>query len=148
MKNYAAWMVVPVAIAAAFAVTPAAYGDTITTPLPDAAVNSSGYPTVSLTGTSGGSVSDAQCGHIAANANHVVRVTEDFTALRYRLTSGGSPTLLIKGPEGRNQCVMADSFSGGAIEVPGTWTTGAYSVFVGDQNDGSYSYTLTITQED
>jgi len=103
--------------------------------------------TVVVQGTSGGSQSSS-CGFISGSPSQVVRVTEPFAALRFRVEGGDSTTLLIQGPDGRNQCVMADSLAGGVIEVTGVWDQGRYTLFVGEQNQARTNpYTLSVVQE-
>lgn len=134
MKLFNPWLVVSTALSMTLAAT-AAFAD-VQTPLRSPIV---------ISGTSGGNQS-SQCGSIANAPNQTVRVTESFAPLRFRVESAGEPTLLITSAGGRNQCVMADSFSGGTIEVPGVWEQGTYSVYVGDRSGGRHSFTLTITQ--
>lgn len=125
---------VPTAIAATLAIATAVYGNPVQTPL---------AAPVTVTGNSGGGQS-SQCGFIA-NAPSQVIVVSQPTPLRFQLQSQGQPTLWITGPV--NRCVMADGLSGGAIELPGVWEQGTYSVYVGDLNQGSHPFTLSITQE-
>jgi hypothetical protein len=74
----------------------------------------------------------------------VVQVAEDAN-LRITLQAGGQPSLLIRNPSGQEFCVPADSYSGGKIDIPGRWTKGNYSVYVGDRSNGQYPYTLSIS---
>lgn len=100
-----------------------------------------------IQGTSGGSQSSS-CGFIGAAPSEVVQVTEPFAALRFRVEGGAGTTLLIQGPGGRDQCVMADSLADGIIEVTGVWDQGSYALFVGEQTQANrQSYTLSIVQE-
>jgi hypothetical protein len=137
MKLLMKALVVPAALLATLTAATVAQAD-VQTPIPSGQAVSQG--------SSGGSQS-SQCGFIASAPNEVVRVTGGNASLRFTLQSEGQPTLLIQGPGGRNQCVMADSYSGGNIEVPGVWEEGTYSVFVGDRTQASHPYTLTIVQE-
>lgn len=102
---------------------------------------------VQVSGTSGGGQKDSGCaGNIAASPNHTIQVTED-TSLRFTLqASGGQPTLLIRGASGQNFCVAADSYSNGKVVIPGRWSRGTYSVFVGDRANGRHPYTLSISR--
>jgi hypothetical protein len=136
VKRYMNWAVIPTALAIALATATSAYSDTVQTPLQSPVV---------VNGNSGGSQSGA-CGFVA-NAPSQVVVVNQPTPLRFTVQGQGQPTLLITGPGGRTQCVMADSFSGGNIEVPGVWNPGTYSVFVGNRTNGSFPYTLSINQE-
>ncbi len=137
MKLHLRWSVVPTAIAAVLALGGIAASQTVAIP-----PNS---PAVMLNGTSGGSVKDPGCaGFIASSPNHTIQVTEDSN-LRFSLKGAGQPTLLISGVQGQNVCVQADSLSGGKIEIPGRWSKGNYSVYVGDRAQGHNLYTLSIT---
>jgi hypothetical protein len=133
MKRHIRWLAFST-IAAALSIAPAAYSNPVQTPLASP---------VSVSGSSGGAQS-SQCGFIAGSPSQVVVVNQP-TPLRFKLQGQGQPTLWITGPV--NRCVMADQFSGGSIEVPGVWEQGTYSVYVGDRNQGSFPYTLSINQE-
>jgi hypothetical protein len=139
MKTRFDGMMLPTAIAMTVAIAAAvpsnpAHGNPVQTPL---------AAPVTVSGTSGGSQA-SQCGFIPAEPSQVI-VVDQPSPLRIKLQSQGQPTLWITGPS--NRCVMADSAAGGAIEVPGVWEQGTYSVFVGDMAQGSHPYTLSITQE-
>ncbi|MGG6297387.1 hypothetical protein ACQ4M4_23580 [Leptolyngbya sp. AN02str] len=131
------WAAVPFSLAMALAVSASALAQ-IQTPLQSEVV---------VQGNSGATQSSS-CGFIPASASQTVRVTESFTALRFRVQAGNSTTLLITGPGGRSNCAMAHSQSNGRIEVSGLWEPGVYSVFVGDRNQGSSApFTLSVLQE-
>lgn len=136
MKLYKRWSVVPTTIAAVLAMAGVASSQIVSvTP------NSSG---VTLDGTSGGARKDSSCaGFVADRPNHTIQVTEDSN-LRFSLKGTGQPTLLITGAQGQTICVQADSLSGGKIEIPGRWSKGNYSVYVGDRAQGRNPYTLSI----
>jgi hypothetical protein len=134
MKRRLTWLAVPTAIASTLAIATSAYSNPIQTPLANP---------ITVTGSSGGG-QQSQCGFIA-NAPSQVIVVNEPTPLRFRLQGQGQPTLWITGPVDR--CVMSDGFSGGTIELPGVWEQGTYSVYVGDLNESSHPYTLSITQE-
>lgn len=129
MKKH--WITLPLALIATLMAAIPTQAETIQTPL---------TASVTLTGSSGGGQS-GQCGFVAGSPNQIVNVTA-AAPLRFNLTSGGQPTLLIKGPV--NRCLMGN---GGSVEVVGVWQPGTYEVFVGDQAQGSHPYTLTITPE-
>jgi hypothetical protein len=133
MKERINWVAIPTAIAATMAIAAAAYSQPVQTPLASP---------ITVTGSSGGSQS-SQCGFVPGTPSQVVVVNQP-TPLRIQVQSQGQPTLWITGPV--NRCVMADKDSGGKIEVPGIWTAGTYSVFVGDLSQASHPYTLSITQ--
>ncbi|MBF2077570.1 MAG: hypothetical protein IGR76_03385 [Synechococcales cyanobacterium T60_A2020_003] len=129
--------VIPMALLATVAIAPTAMAGTTSTPINEPVV---------LRGTSGGS-QESDCGFISNQPNEMLRVTEGLTSLVFTLESQGQPTLLITGPHGFNQCVMANELSGGVIEVPGVWEEGNYSLFIGDRAGQENRYTLTIAQE-
>lgn len=128
---------IPAAALMALAVVSPAFAETTSTPI--------NAPVV-LQGTSGGG-QESDCGFISNQPSQTVRVTEAFTSLVFTLEGQGQPTLLITGPNGFNQCVMANELSGGVIEVPGVWEEGSYSLFVGDRAGQEHRYKLTIAQE-
>lgn len=133
------WSIVPTAMATVLAMAGLATSQTISI-APDS-------PTVTLNGTSGGSKKDTSCaGFISKVANHTIQVTADSN-LRFSLKGTGEPTLLITGSQGQSFCVQADSLSGGKIEVPGRWTKGNYSIFVGDRAQGQNPYVLSISPQ-
>lgn len=137
MRFHLNWNIISTAIALVLVSGTAALGQ-VQTPLQSSVV---------VQGTSGGSQSSA-CGFIAGSPSQTVRVTEAFTSLRFRVQGSEGSTLLISGPGGRTQCVMADRLSGGVIDVPGVWERGLYSLYVGDRTRGhSSAYTLSITPE-
>ncbi|NEQ24328.1 MAG: hypothetical protein F6K28_35445 [Microcoleus sp. SIO2G3] len=129
------WFALPTAIALALGLSGTAIANPVQTPLR--------APVVVSGNASGGQ--SGQCGFVSGTPTQVVQVTEDFTSLRFSVQGSGQPTLMVTGG-GRNQCVMADRFSQGAIAIPGVWERGTYSVFVGDRTQGSHPFTLSITQ--
>lgn len=127
-------LILPTALAATLALALVAHAQDIQTPL--------GAP-VTVSGNSGGSHA-SECGYLPDAPTQVIKVNQP-TPLRFKLQGQGQPTLWITGPV--NRCVMADNLSGGTIELPGMWEQGTYSVYVGDTNQSSHPYTLSITQE-
>ncbi|MGF1538606.1 MAG: hypothetical protein ACFB4J_19260 [Elainellaceae cyanobacterium] len=97
-----------------------------------------------VSGTSGGS-RQSSCGFIDEPALRV-QVNEPLASLRFRASGGGALTLLVTNGQSQD-CVMSDGLSGGAVELPGVWERGTYSVFVGDRNGNSHQYQLSVTQE-
>jgi hypothetical protein len=134
MKLQIKWAAIPTAIAMTLALATSVHSDPVHTPL---------SAPITVSGNSGGSES-SQCGFISSTPSQVIVVNQP-TPLRFQLQGQGQPTMWIKGPVER--CVMADSFSGGNLEVPGVWEQGTYSIFIGDLAQGSHPYTLSITQE-
>jgi hypothetical protein len=101
---------------------------------------------IRLKGSSGGQRATPDCGKIANNPNHTVKMTQDFTYLRFSVQSTGNPTLLIIEPGGRRSCILADRYSNGSIQSSGYWKKGIYQISVGDRSGTSHEYTLSITQ--
>jgi hypothetical protein len=139
MRTSLRWSVVPTAIATVFAMSGLAVSQVVSI--------SPNSQSIALSGTSGGSKKDTGCaGYISAAPNHSIQVTADSN-LRFSLQGAGDPTLMITGPQGQNICLQADSLSKGKIELPGRWTKGTYSVFIGDRNQAHNPYTLSITPQ-
>jgi hypothetical protein len=133
------WSILPTTIAAVVAMSGIAFGQTVS-------ISPNAQP-ITLNGTSGGTNKDPGCaGFIADRPNQTVQVTADSN-LRFTLQSSGQPTLLITGAQGQQFCVQADKLSNGKVEIPGRWTKGTYSVFVGDRAQGKNPYTLTIAPQ-
>lgn len=133
------WSIFPTTIAAVLAISGIASSQTV-------AVSPNTQP-ITLNGTSGGTKKDSSCaGFIADRPNHTVQVTADSN-LQFTLQGSGAPTLLITGAQGQTFCVQADRLSNGKIEIPGRWTKGTYSVFVGDRARGQNPYTLSIAPQ-
>jgi hypothetical protein len=139
MKTIKNWIVIPTALAILLSSVGVARTQTAIAPgfQPDPLV---------LTGSSGGSKASKGCGMIKATPNHIITLGDSFKYLRFSLQSAGQPTLLIEGPNG-SSCVQADSFSGGAIQAPGYWEKGNYSIYIGDRTGSQHPYTLSITQK-
>jgi hypothetical protein len=139
MKTTLRWSVIPTAIATVLALSGLATSQPIAIS-PDS-------QSISLSGTSGGSKKDSSCaGYISQAPNHSIQVTADSN-LRFSLQGAGAPTLLITGPQGQNICLQADKLSNGKIEIPGRWTKGAYSIFIGDRAQEQHPYTLSIAPQ-
>lgn len=132
------WLTVPITLAIGVGATRAAFSQSVV------AITATSQA-VELRGTTGGNQKVGGCaGYISSTPNHVVQVAEDAN-LRISLQAGGQPSLMIRNPSGQEFCVPADSYSGGKIDIPGRWTQGNYSVFVGDRANGQYPYTLSIS---
>lgn len=96
-------------------------------------------------GTSIGSNGN-NCANLASDPNIVVQIGQDISSMRFIVQSSGQPILKIDGPNSI-PCLMADSFSGGKIEVPGYWPQGTYSIYIGDRTSGPQDYTLSISSQ-
>ncbi|MFN6483993.1 MULTISPECIES: hypothetical protein [unclassified Nostoc] len=141
MKTLRLLAIVPTALAMSLVFTEANLAQT-----PTIQINRNLQPDpLILNGKSGGTVK-SNCGNISTEPSQVIQVTESLPYLRLTVESQGKPTLLIDGPGGRF-CVMADSYSGGKPELSGFWTTGKYSLYVGEQSQRQYSYSLSISQK-
>lgn len=138
MNKQTWWLAIPTALAIGLGTIETALSQTV-------AVSPNSRP-IELSGMSGGGNKDKSCaGFIAAAPNHTIQVTAD-SSLQFTLqAAGGQPALLIRGANGQDFCVPADSLSGGKIQIPGRWSKGNYSIFVGDRANGRHSYTLTIS---
>ncbi|CAN5804563.1 hypothetical protein BH23CYA1_BH23CYA1_19150 [soil metagenome] len=100
---------------------------------------------VELTGQTGGPESST-CGNINPAAGQVVRITEPFASLDFKVQSQGDYTLLITGPGGFRECVFAHNYDGGVIQAPGLLNQGEYQVHGGARRGESHPYTLSISQ--
>ena len=136
MKTKFNWAIVPATLTMVLAIAPAAFSQTARTPL--------SAPIV-VRGTSGGSQTHDSCRgfNFSDTPTQVIQVTEPSTALRFNVEGGGQLALLITGP---NNPMCIPSASGSAINVPGVWQQGTYSVYVGDRPQTSNAFTLSITQ--
>lgn len=134
MKRWMPWTTLSAAALLAGAIALPAQAD-INAPI-NSAVNRSGNIVVSA--------GNAQsCGLVPSQPVEVIHVTEAFASLQFTLDSSSGATLWITG-NGQNQCLYADSFSNGLIQLPGVWDQGTYSVYVGNRSAGNHSYQLTI----
>ena len=139
MNIKSCWLAIPAALAIVLGTTSAAFSAPV--------LISSGSSDVQLSGTSGGTQKDGACaGFVPAAPNHVVQVNSDVN-LDFTLRSTGQPALLIRSASGQSFCVPADSLSNGTVVIPGLWTKGTYSVFVGDRANGQHPYTLSISHK-
>jgi hypothetical protein len=134
------WSIFPTTIMAVFAMSSLASSQQVVSIASDPAP-------ITLNGTSGGAKKDSSCaGFIGDRPNHTIQVTADRN-LKFTLQGSGEPTLLITGAQGQNFCVQADRLSNGKVEIPGRWTKGSYSVFVGDRGGARNPYTLSISPQ-
>jgi hypothetical protein len=138
MQSRISWLAIPTAIAIAISSASAVHSQIVAvTP---------GSQKIELNGTSGGSKKESSCaGYVAAAPNHTIQVVEDM-GLTFTLKAAGEPALLIRGDNGKEFCVPADSFSNGEIKVPGRWKKGTYKIFVGDRANGKFPYALAVSK--
>jgi hypothetical protein len=140
MKNQPIWAIVPTALALILSAPGVARSDD---PTIEVGAILKTDP-IAFQGQSGGSVSTKDCGYISSKANHLVKITQRNDYLRFSITGGGQPTLLIEGPKDRF-CAIADPSSGENAEISGVWLPGTYRVYVGDRAGGQHNYTFSIS---
>lgn len=137
MKRFSLWMsFLPILLAAT--VTSPARSQTLTQTF-----LAQSSTTIEASGTSGGPRASS-CGFIANSPNQVLQVTEPFAPIDIKVQSTGDYTLMIEGPNGYSECVMAHDFGGGIIESPGVLNQGNYNIYIGDREGASHSFTLQI----
>jgi len=88
----------------------------------------------------------SSCGFISKHPVQTITITKPNANLYFKVTGGGEPTLLIRGPKGQSFCIPADGGNGGQIEVSGLWEQGDYNLFVGNRQSGIFSFTLSINE--
>lgn len=82
-------------------------------------------------------------GWIPSEANHVIRLEQNFHAMRWKIEAPGDTTLLIQGPDGVR---CADDAGGRDPQVEGEFPEGTYRVSVGSYTRGeTIPYRLVIT---
>lgn len=77
------------------------------------------------------------CDAVPSASNHTMNVTEMTGVTVSVKSNGGTPTLLVDGPDG---CFYALA-NGGVAQIPGFWSNGTHSIYVGG---GAGAVTLTI----
>ena len=103
--------------------------------------------TQTVQGKTGGPINSKGCGYISSSPNHVINISKrvDYMHLSVR-TSGGQPTLLVKGPSSQDSfCVLGDAASGFKPEMSGVWEPGKYQIYVGDLSGKNHPFTLNIS---
>jgi hypothetical protein len=145
MKKPAEHLLTSVALAIAIITFCAAIGESKTTKI------SQNFPTDTDTidGQSGGGVDSKGCGFIGSSPNYVLNVDKRLDYMRITVrTSGGQPTLLVKGPGADDSfCILADRVSGFQPEISGVWEPGEYKIYVGDRNGGQFPFKLNISKK-
>jgi hypothetical protein len=86
------------------------------------------------------------CGFLPNAPVQNLQVNEDFASLDIGVTGDSGITLYIEGANGFMECFTTDNLSGSSIDAPGLLNRGSYSLYVGNNNQVSTSYTLTIRQ--
>jgi hypothetical protein len=88
----------------------------------------------------------SNCGFLPNNAVQNLEVNEDFASLDIGVTGNSGITLLIEGSNGFTECFTTDNLSGSTIDAPGLLNRGSYSLYIGNNNQVTTDYTLTIRQ--
>ena len=95
---------------------------------------------ITLEGDSGGTEA-SDCGNIATEANHRVKIEEALPYLRFQVEGDGEFTLSVQSSTG-SFCALGEN-----PQIGGFWSEGEYDIYVGDRGQESLPYTLTITEE-
>ncbi|MEM9217452.1 MAG: hypothetical protein AAGD25_24320 [Cyanobacteria bacterium P01_F01_bin.150] len=138
MKYCGQWIFIPIALASTFvaSILPAWAAPQLTTPL-------QGTETIRVTSTT----QAAPCNAANTQPEAVsIQVTGGLTSINFDVSgSGGQPTLrVVNKSNGDETCVTADNLSGSQVELSAAWDDGNYSVYVGDRNGESHTFTLSI----
>jgi hypothetical protein len=97
-------------------------------------------------GQSGGSIDTKGCGFISKEPNQVIEIMERIDYMKLKVqASGGQPTLLVDGPNGR-LCAMGNDDSGTNAQISGIWLPGKYFIYVGDRAGSTHSFTLSVAK--
>ncbi len=75
-----------------------------------------------------------------------LQVNEDFASLDIEVSGESGVTLYIEGANGFMECFTTDNLSGSSIDAPGLLNRGSYSLYVGNNNQVTTTYSLTIRQ--
>ena len=138
MKYRGRWSFIPIAMTAMLAtpLLPALAAPKLTAPL-------QGQETITVTPTN----QAAPCNAPNTQPEAVtIQVTGGLTSLDFEVSgNGGQPTLrVVNEGNGDETCVTADNLSGSQVELSAAWEDGTYSVYVGDRNGESHTFTLSI----
>ncbi|TVQ57775.1 MAG: hypothetical protein EA366_07990 [Spirulina sp. DLM2.Bin59] len=85
------------------------------------------------------------CNAIPNSPSHRMRINNPM-AVEIKATGNESqPTLMINGPDG---CFYAMATrSGGTAKIPGLWSAGEHTIYVGDASGAPHRYQLVITPD-
>ncbi len=86
------------------------------------------------------------CGYLPNAPVQNLQVNEDFASLDIEVNGDNGVTLYIEGGNGFMECFTTDNLSGSSIDAPGLLNRGSYSLYVGNNNQVSTGYNLTIRQ--
>lgn len=85
------------------------------------------------------------CNAIPSSPSHRMRIASPMAVEIQATGNESQPTLMINGPDG---CFYAMATrSGGTAKIPGLWSAGEHTIYVGDANGASSRYQLVITPE-
>ena len=131
MKNIATKNIASLLIATAVAAAPTAavYGQS-----------------AEISGTSGGAQTSAECGFVPAQPDHSFNITQSAASVSIEVSGTGDYTLLMVGPDGSRECILAHDFDGGAIQSRGLYKQGTYHLYVGDIDGAGAPFSLTVQQ--
>jgi hypothetical protein len=137
MKNLIQRLTLPTVITALVLSAGAALGQaTIQTPL-TASVQQSGTVNPSRS---------TSCGFLPNGPTQTLQVNEEFASMDMSISGDSGITFYIEGSNGFKECFTTDNLSGSTINAPGLLNRGTYSLFVGNSNQVTTNYTLTIQQ--
>lgn len=99
------------------------------------------------TGTAGGTEWTDDCGYLdTANApDHVLTLTNDFSYLRANVNSSADVSLVVVNQSTGNRICVDDSNGTLLPEYATAWPAGTYHIWVGDWDNGSNRYELSLT---
>ena len=86
------------------------------------------------------------CGFLPNSPVQNLQVNEDFASLDIEVSGESGVTLYIEGANGFMECFTTDNLSGSSIDAPGLLNRGSYSLYVGNNNQVTTTYSLTIRQ--
>lgn len=86
------------------------------------------------------------CGFLPNTPVQNLQVNEDFASLDITVNGDNGITLYIEGANRFRECFTTDNLSGNSIDAPGLLNRGAYSLYVGNNNQVTTNYNLTIRQ--
>lgn len=105
-----------------------------------------------VNGRSGGTDLHQGCGYLNLNPNYRINLDNDNTFMNIAVNIeniNANPTLFVIGQNTQTQfCSFAESSTGETLSISGLWPQDTYFIYVGDRNQNSYDFTLTINSGD